>query len=388
MAHSSVSMEFIPPDTLDPVETMEPYEPCWCRSGRKFKFCHFRRDRQTPLNVFEVEARLMQEMREGYCSYPDRMSDSCSGKIAKAHTVQRNGGLAAIAEDGHVLTVKPIMKDMIASDGKPEPRRIGVGNASVFPGFCGKHDTSVFRPVEGRTVIITKETAFLLAYRAIAYERFAKVKQETFNERLREADRGKPFPVQAALQSYLHDIREGVRLGVRDVNRWKGEFDARLLSRDLTDFHYAAVWFDEVLPIVACSAFFPEFDLEGRALQKLGRGFDDLEHITMTVTSFDKRSVVVFGWVGPADGTAETLANSYLAVPDERKADALVRLLFVHTDNLFLRPSWWASLSASDQAMYHRLITSGVGMQPRLGRELVGDGISTVSVGVKNSVTE
>ncbi|WP_234840089.1 SEC-C metal-binding domain-containing protein [Sinorhizobium meliloti] len=34
---------------------MAPYEQCWCRSGKKYKCCHFRRDRQKPVNIFAVD---------------------------------------------------------------------------------------------------------------------------------------------------------------------------------------------------------------------------------------------------------------------------------------------------------------------------------------------
>ncbi len=84
-------------------------EPCWCRSGLKYKKCHLNRELQTPVNIFEVEAKLVAQLRVGYCSHPDPISDPCSGTITKAHTIQKKGGIAAIAEAGHDLTVKPTM---------------------------------------------------------------------------------------------------------------------------------------------------------------------------------------------------------------------------------------------------------------------------------------
>lgn len=70
---------------------MEPYVPCWCLSGKKFKFCHFRREREQKVNFFELEAQMNAALRQGYCSVSGRVDDPCSGKIAKAHTVQRRG---------------------------------------------------------------------------------------------------------------------------------------------------------------------------------------------------------------------------------------------------------------------------------------------------------
>lgn len=98
---------------------MGPYDSCWCRSGKKYKWCHFRREQQKPINIFEIEAGMIAEFRDGYCSHPDPAADPCSATMTKAHTVQKKGGLAAIAEVGHALTVKPTMKEMIETEGNP-----------------------------------------------------------------------------------------------------------------------------------------------------------------------------------------------------------------------------------------------------------------------------
>jgi hypothetical protein len=76
-AHASLSAERIPLEPLRPAETMGPYEPCWCLSGKKYKWCHHRREQQAQVNIFEVESRMRQELREGYCSFPATEQDPC-----------------------------------------------------------------------------------------------------------------------------------------------------------------------------------------------------------------------------------------------------------------------------------------------------------------------
>jgi hypothetical protein len=73
--HPSLTAPPIKADPIKPVEKMGRNEPCWCRSGLKYKRCHFRREEQKPINVFEVEAKLMAELREGYCSHPGPTAD-------------------------------------------------------------------------------------------------------------------------------------------------------------------------------------------------------------------------------------------------------------------------------------------------------------------------
>ncbi len=329
---------------------------------------------------------MFTELRKGYCAYPASLSsDPCSDTIIKAHTIQKGGGLAAIAESNHVLTVKPLMSDLMKTRGRPQPRKIGVKLASVFPGFCSKHDNALFEPIEGKELNFTKETAFLFSYRAVAYERFAKEAQQRFILCSREADAGMPFQKQAALQQIIQDNLVGIELGMRDVQKWKAQFDEKLLSGPTDQFHFAAVRFDRILPIAACCAFHPEFDCAGQPLQKLEQNRVELDQITLTVTTFGSQTVVVFGWIGNQEGPARSLVNSFLAIEDSRKADALVRLLFIHTDNLFLRPSWWEGLPESSQKVLNDMSRSGTGERERTGEEYANDGLRLVSA---NSVEQ
>lgn len=278
------------------------------------------------------------------------------------------------------------MKIMIATDGNPSPRKIGVGNASVFPGFCSKHDTALFKPIEGKSLPLNYDTAFLFSYRAIAYERFSKEAQLRVANIQREMDRGHPFFKQALMQMHLSTAIAGIKIGMQDMDRWKKDFDDRLLSGSRQGFHFLAVRFDRVLPIVACGAFHPEFDLQGNPLQQLGRHGVDFDHIALTVTVFEGRTIVVFGWIGSNDGPARALADSFLRIDEDRKADAVIRLLFVQTDNLFLRPSWWDALSAEDKGAFNQLILSGTTMRMRTGQELSDDKKRFVTAMVEETV--
>jgi hypothetical protein len=234
----------------------------------------------------------------------------------------------------------------------------------------------------GKALNLTKATAFLFSYRAIAYERFSKEAQLRNIDIQREADRGHPFPRQAMIQTYLATFVAGAKIGMREVDVWKSEFDARLLSGALEDFHYVAVRFDRVLPVVACGAFHPEFDFQGNPLQRLGRADVDLEHVTITVTTFEAQTILVFGWIGSHGGPAKALAESFVEIDDLRKADALIRLLFVHTDNLFVQPSWWEALGDADRSVLNQMTKSGTSMRLRNGVELSDDETSFLSAGV------
>lgn len=130
--HSSLTAPPVKLPPYRPVETMDPYKPCWCGSDRKYKWCHQRRHEAAKINVFEIERRITAALQGGECSHPDPVADPCKGPVIKSHTIQRRGGLSQIAEDSHVLTVKPAMKGLMESEGESWPRPVGINKASVF----------------------------------------------------------------------------------------------------------------------------------------------------------------------------------------------------------------------------------------------------------------
>jgi hypothetical protein len=107
----------------------------------------------------------------------------------------------------------------------------------------------------------------------------------------------------------------------------------------------------------------------------------------LTVTTFEGHTIVGFGWLSDIEGPAKALAQSFIGVDDARKADALIRLLFIHTDNLFLRPSWWAALAEPDKQVLNEMTLSGTTMRQRSGTEMANGTRSFLSAGIAEIAT-
>src|SRR6266540_3571262 len=76
------------------------YDPCWCRSGKKFRFCHMKRHQESRVTRAEYLAGWEEAADIEMCLAPDAPI-GCSATIIRAHTVQRmGGGLRAIARGG------------------------------------------------------------------------------------------------------------------------------------------------------------------------------------------------------------------------------------------------------------------------------------------------
>jgi hypothetical protein len=85
--------------------------------------------------------------------------------IARSHTIQKSGPLALISEDQHVL------HPGLGSEGEMQMQRIGLNNASVFPGFCKKHER-LFEDFEQKKALTTPRDLILQTFRVVARELF------------------------------------------------------------------------------------------------------------------------------------------------------------------------------------------------------------------------
>jgi hypothetical protein len=149
-------------------------DPCWCGSGKKYKRCHLSREDAPSPNVGDF-INAQRHSTPTLCFHPNASSANCSGKIIKAHTVQRNGGLSQIAKDGHVYTAANDISSVIQNQGEITLKLTGLKTATTFTGFCNRHDTEIFKPIETVPFNPSSEHAFLLAYRVLCKELYAKM---------------------------------------------------------------------------------------------------------------------------------------------------------------------------------------------------------------------
>jgi hypothetical protein len=331
---------------------------CWCGSGKKWKKCHREREKQEPIPIGRQLDERRQEMTKGYCLHPEASVARCGGRVIKAHTVQRNGGLAYISENGHVVSFKRGYENIFKNKGELIPEEVGIGHASTFMGFCAKHDDQLFAPIEKSPIIANKNSAFLLSFRALCYEYFQKEAALRCLEIQRQMDRGQPFPIQVEMQQYMQVFREGLRRGMDEVTAWKRDYDQIYDSVNRPGFRFYAVLFSTALPIVACGGFCPEFDLASHPLQVISRGTDPLEAIFMNVTVVGGKSLFVLGYRGDSNGPAAQFVSSVRSCAKHIMANTVFHLPLEYLENTYLRPSWWhGRADAERDHIIHRVRT-------------------------------
>lgn len=93
--------------------------------------------------------------------------DGCNKtSIIRSHSIQKSKSLKLISEENHVL--QPMFNEQ-GTIAEMTMKRVGINDASTFPGFCKEHE-QIFSEFESKGVIDTIYEAQLQSYRNICRE--------------------------------------------------------------------------------------------------------------------------------------------------------------------------------------------------------------------------
>lgn len=302
-----------------------------------------------PLEVSEVIGQFKKRFSKKYCLHPEAGDDICAGDIVRAHTIQR-AGLEKIASGGHVYGMPKHFGTLMANNGRLTFRRMGIKKASTFTGFCNRHDTETFAPIENEPFQVCQEHLFLLGYRALCYEIFTKQASIELEPVLRDMDRGRPFRYQVALQQFVTAFVHSAKIGRRDQLLVKKRYDRILQSKDFSEVRYYVLELED-LPDVMCSGcIYPSFDFHGNTLQDLGDPSRNLENISLSIIPNDRSGgIAAFAWIGEGNGACEALIRSLDSYESHAVGHAIIRFVFEFLENKFFRIEWWDGLGSDVQ---------------------------------------
>jgi len=360
-------------------------QPCWCVSGKKYKYCHLNRHEDEPIPQWEAENRLREAYSAKYCSCPESMKHECSGRIVKAHTVSKSSSLKQIARNGHVYAFKPSLKSISTKEGLIVPELLGINKASTFTGFCSFHDKILFSEIEDKKFNATSEQVFLVGYRSLSKEYFNKMAQNDFQEVFKEVDKGRSEEEQFRIQefAFLHSI--GVAAGVRDVKIHKDYFDTILVGKNFDEVRGFVIEFDKVLPILCSGAMYPEVDFKGKKLQDLAELEKALDNICFSLFCSEGSSYAVFTWLKDSDKTCEEFINSLESINDKDMFSSVARFVFQSFENVFIEPVWWESQPKTIKENISKRLAAGANPIIEVKDNcLMDDGINYGSYSVKS----
>lgn len=313
-----------------------PNDLCPCGSGKKYKKCCRNKEDDeefnNPFNMFKNFRDIRKESRIKQCLYPNH--NECSDKIIGAHSIQNNKILKKISTNGKVLMPCP----------KPSTpflpiTEYGRKEASVFTGFCGYHDKTVFQPIEDKDFNYDVEQIFLFSYRAFALE--CQKKQELVQMEKNIIKR-KPslINIPDSENPFL-----GTRLAWKDLEIEKKEFDNALLSNDY-DILSSVVWeFAGESKFAATGMEAIQYDIYNNKIQDLFDLNTPARHIFISVFPCNNKTYSIISWLKSSDSIFSSLYEQLIGLSLEEKKNYINNLLPMVTENIVINPEAWDKMS-------------------------------------------
>lgn len=257
------------------------------------------------------------------CWHPEASDTTCkidsSGKIivSAAHSIQNNGVLSKIVEKGHVMSYT-------LDKGEFDGKQIGKNHASIFWGFCNKHD-SIFAPIETSPYTGTSEQHFLFAYRGFVVSSHKKIEVSSW--------------INFGTQSE-DDIKENKTL-----------FDAAILSNDYSVLETEVFELPAFYPIAVSSAFYLEFDFEGNPIE---HSEERMEDIFVTLLPVENKTYLFLSYFGQDKHLYGDLGEQ-LRKRNNLKSD-ITMLIAAHTENIYFNPIYYSTFIEKQEALLKRIV--------------------------------
>lgn len=157
--------------------------------------------------------------------------EGCKENAINSHLLMQNGILNVVAEDGHLIELRPKAIEAFKKDIFPISfNKVGITQAISFPLFCNSHDTILFKEIENGSVDFTNYNHLALySYRSICAEirrkdiEIEKLKRELASEILNKE-----------LSFDWYELKEGQKLMI-ELGRDELNFYKKQLIRDVTE---------------------------------------------------------------------------------------------------------------------------------------------------------
>jgi hypothetical protein len=218
---------------------------------------------------------------------------------------------------------------------------------STFRGFCERHDTEVFAPIDTRPLQPNPQQILLYAYRSLCREVF--VKAVAFQGLKQQAQHN---AANTAIHTLLSDTCQGTEIGLKNLRFQKRLYDKSLSTEAYSDVKYVVFHSSQMPTIVFSGLSYPDFDFLGRQLQVLGSKSQTLDLITFSFAPMSTGWGIVFAWHVRNDKTCLDFMKSLATriAHDRNPGDHLFRLVLSTCENLAIAPQWWESLPQSSRS--------------------------------------
>ena len=163
------------------------------------------------------------------------MFGDCNRPAINSPVMQKNGILREMSENNHVVVTR--LPNIFENTGDIfDLKPIGINQAYSFYGYCQKHDTNIFTPIESISSLDFNNinTQALFSYRGLCQEiRRKEIVIEILNNTIEH------FPQHQI--SLINAHLDGLNRGVLNLNFYKNEFENCILKNNFDKFYFTTI---------------------------------------------------------------------------------------------------------------------------------------------------
>ena len=313
------------------------------------------------IDLVGLQRKLKHSIRGKTCLHPGSIRNECRGRIVNSHSISRSAYLAKIADNGQVITFRDDIFSCLIHEKNPQPIKVGLSKASIFPGFCEKHDAETFASIDKPNFSLTDKNIFLLTYRSLCQAIFAKQCEHDLPQIMRET-----MPeADIILGDYFAVLEMSTRNGEEGLLVRKAIMDECLIGQNWELVKYYGIRCRGKQEMV-CSALVSIYvDLGGRVVQ------DPEDNVPFMVGTYfhylphGDDLVFMVSWDDESFGVNRRIIRSFHGISDLELGDAALCAMFQYSDNIYLRPAWWDALAPSVKVSITNRMYNDAGLMRR-----------------------
>lgn len=326
-------------------------DKCPCGSGKKYKNCCLNKDFiDNDKQKFVMQYKNIRDLSKiKQCLYPGCI---CSSKeVVNSHSIQNNKILNKISDNGKVF-----MCHFQVNNGFVLPGEFGRSVASVFTGFCKKHDKELFQDIEDKDFNFETKQIFLYLYRAMIYEYHKKLEAVKFGNVVREK-----YKVSEYDMSIFHDFH----MATNDLEYEKVFFDKAILDNKFDILTTIVYRIPKFCNFAASGIEAPTKDFDGNIIQK---SKDKLwGHIYYSVFPENNSTYILIGWLKQYNKLFENIKNRLQNLSNQEIMNYMNNTLLMVSENIAMKPSAYANLTKKQQKEIISNIMGFSGLKELLG---------------------